>query len=378
MRKKFFLVGFILLLLVAVPVTVFLVQREQKIRIGAAPTTTLSFDMPTRSVNVNETFALNILMNTQTNSVGNAEIHIKFDPDKLTALTMQGGTFMPSVIGEAKIDNNAGTASIFVVTPLVGGVPLTQKSDGPQPVTAINFKAKAETGTTPTTVSFSPETKAFGETGGTLEPTSLIIASSLSNVAQITIGAAAAAGTTPTPTPTLPPGVTPTPTPTGTTTPTPTPTSAPGAKNKAPDCNSLTASPDKGNIPLTVTLTANANDQNDDVTSATFTFGDGQTQTVDKNIGQSGSFQVTHVYQNTGTIKPQAIVKDINGAASDACTDTLTIAAAGTTTGGEVATAATPTPVAAIPTTADFTPTAALTLGGSALLILGVLLLFVL
>lgn len=370
MRKKFFLIGFILLLLIAIPVTVFLVQRQQEIRGRAAPTTTLSFDLPTRSVNVNETFALNIIMDTQTNSVGNAEIHLTFDPIKLTALTMQGGTFMPRIIGEPKIDNNAGTASIFVVTPLVGGIPITQKSDGPQPVAAINFSAKAETGTTPTTVSFSPETKAYGETGGVLEPTSLIIASSFSNVAQITIGAAVAAGVTPTPTPT----------PTETTTPTPTTT----ARNKAPDCNSLTASPDKGNIPLTVTLTANANDENDDITSATFTFGDGQTQTVDKNIGQSGSYQVTHVYQNTGTIKPQAIVKDINGAASDACIDTITIAAAGATptvaaAGGGVAQATpTPIPVAAIPTTADITPTAALTLGGAALLILGSLLFFVL
>ena len=111
-------------------------------------------------------------------------------------------------------------------------------------------------------------------------------------------------------TPTLPPGVTPT------LTPTPTPL----AQNKVPSCTSLSVSPATGNTPLTVTITANAADQDNDVLSALFTFGDGQTQTVEKNVGQSGSIQVSHVYTNAGNITTQAIVRDRDGAASTACT----------------------------------------------------------
>lgn len=367
MRKKAFVIGFLLLLLIAIPVTVFLVQRQQELRSRAEPATTITFDPTSKSVKTNDSFSVNVVMDTAVNSVATAEIYITFDAGKLNVIELKPGSFMPHALVEPTFDNNSGTGFIAVDTLSADAspsdVPFTKRSDGPKPVAVITFKAKAETGSTPTTVGFSQQTKAFGETSGTLEPTSLILTSSLANVSKITISAVVT--TTPTPTPGI----------IGT--------------NKPPVCNSLTASPATGSAPLTVTLTANASDQDNDILSALFTFGDGQTQTVDKNIGQTGSIQVSHVYQNVGSASTQAIVRDRDGAVSTACANTITVAAGTITPGVGGAVTPTPTPLAAgstatptavptIPVTGDITPTTLLTIAGAALVVIGAILFFAL
>lgn len=372
MNKKAFLVGFIILLLVAIPATLFLVQKQQELRTRAEPATTIAFDPTTTTVGVNDTFTVNVAINTGANSVSTAEIHLTFDPAKLEATRIVAGSFMPHAIVESTPDNTAGRAFIAVDTLGAGAgntdVPFTKQSSGPQPVAVITFRAKAETGTTGTQVGFGQETKAFGETSGTLEPTSVITTSSLSNTARVTIGAA---------------GLTPTPT-TGAGTPTPTRTTG---QNKPPTCNSLTAAPASGNAPLAVTLTANGSDQDNDILAALFTFGDGQTQNVDKNIGQTGSIQITHVYPNAGSIAAQAVMRDRDGVVSATCTTTIAIGvatASATPTpgigGGQTATpSSTIAPTTApIPVTGDITPITIFTIAGTALVVIGAILLFAL
>lgn len=358
MRKKAFLIGILLLTLTAIPATVFLVQRQQEIRSRAAPASTIAFAPTTKSANVNDTFTINVVIDTGVNRVATAEVYLTFDPQKLTLSQLAPGPFMPHKLADPIIDNNAGTASIAVDTLSSGAsstdVPLTKQSQGQEPIAVATFKAKAETGATSTQVGFSQNTKAFGETAGTLEPTSLILTSSLANVARITI--TAGVSTTPTPTPAT-------------------------STNKIPVCTSLSALPATGSAPLSVTLTANATDQDNDIVSALFTYGDGQTQNVDKNIGLSGSFQVTHIYQNAGTVSSQTIVKDRDGATSTACTTSLTIGTGGTTTPTPtLKAAASPTvsPAPTIPVTADITPTTLLTIAGTALVVVGAILFFAL
>lgn len=371
MKKKFFLIGFIILVLVAIPATVFLVRQQQELRSRAAPATTVSFSPQAKTVQVNETFTVSTLMDTGVNSVATAEIHITFDASKLEATKVEPGptgSLMQHALITPTPNNIAGTAFIAVDTLQAGAsstdVPFTKKSTGAQAVAVFTFKAKAGT-PTPTEIKFSPETKAFGETSGTLEPTNLILSSSLANIARITVQAAAV---TPTPTGGA------TPTPTRSLTPTPT-GGVSQTQNKAPVCNSLTAAPATGIAPLTVTLTANASDQNNDIVSAAFTFGDGQTQNVDKNIGQSGSIQTTHVYQTAGTISAQATVKDRDGATSTACITSIT---ASLTTGQGTGGIATPTAVPQIPVTGDISPTLIFSVAGAALVILGTILFFAL
>lgn len=365
MKKKAFLIGFLVLLLAAIPATVFLVQRQQEIRSRAAPASTIAFDPATKQARVNDAFNLNITLDTGVNRVATAEISLTFDPQKLTVTKLEPGSFMPHQLAEPVIDNTVGTAFIAIDTLSSGAsstdVPLTKQSQGSQPIAVVTLRAKAETGATPTQVGFSQATKAFGETAGTLEPTSLILTSTLGNVARITITA-----------------VSTTPTPTGGVTPSPTPTGAAGV-NRLPVCNSLNLAPATGPAPLTVTLTANASDQDNDIVSTLFTFGDGQTQNVDKNIGLSGSFQVTHIYQNAGTLTPQAIVKDRDGGTSSACTANLTVSGIGGATPSATPKAGTsPTPVPTIPVTGDITPTTIFAVAGAALVILGAILFFAL
>lgn len=368
--KRALLIGSILILLIAIPVGVYLVRRQQELRLRAAPATTISFEPATKTVRVDETFSLNVMLDTGVNSAATAEVHIGFDVTKLTATEIRAGSFMPHALVTSTPDNTQGRAFIAVDTLPADAssesVPRTKRSDGPKPIAVVTFKGKVETGASPSQVRFLPETTAFGETAGTLEPTNLILSASLANAARITVSAQT---------------VGPTPTPTG---------AAP--QNRPPSCNSLTAVPATGRTPLTVTLTANASDQDNDVVSALFTFGDGQTQTVDKNVGRSGSIQVSHVYQSIGNLTAQAIVRDNNGAVSAACTTTVSITSG---TGGAAATPsgtsdvpsaggqpiATATPISTtqkIPVTSDIEPTKVLSIVGGVLLLIGTLLFFAL
>lgn len=127
---------------------------------------------------------------------------------------------------------------------------------------------------------------------------------------------------------------TPTPTPTGTGTPTPTPTPTPSS-NSVPDCTGLSVSPTSGNASLTVTLTCSGRDSNGDITAADFSFGDGNTRVVEKNVGNSGSLSTTYTYTSTGTFGPSCRVRDNNyvySNTSDACKKTVTVNGSGTTT----------------------------------------------
>lgn len=222
MKKKALIIGFVLLLLITIPASVFLVQRQQQLRIKAAPSTTLSFTPPAQSVNVGDTFSLSIMMDTGENSVATAQVRVTFDPAKLTATEIKPGSFMPHALSQTTPDNTAGTA--FIVVDTLGAdsspdsIPMTKKSIGAVPVAVITFKAKADTAGAATSVGFGQDTKAIGETSGALEDTSLILSSALSKTARITVTGAVA---TPTPTTVL------TPTPTAGLTATPTPTTGP-------------------------------------------------------------------------------------------------------------------------------------------------------
>ena len=68
MIKIALIVG-ILLILLAVPLTVFLVMQQQDIRQRAAPATTLTLSPPTLTVSVNQTFSLDVMIDKETGVV---------------------------------------------------------------------------------------------------------------------------------------------------------------------------------------------------------------------------------------------------------------------------------------------------------------------
>lgn len=203
----------------AIPATFYLVLRQQEIRGRAAPATTLSFDQTSLSKNVGDVFTLAVQINTGTNTISGAELHIQYDSSKLVAssITMAADPFLPVLLNDGTI-SSGGFAFITL-----GSQP-SQPKTGTGTLATITFRATASTGGAPTLIRFTTDTKVAGtgEAGNVL--------ASQPAPASVTIGVATTSTPTPSSTPTATPIKTPTPTSgVGGTTPTPLPTSLPGS-----------------------------------------------------------------------------------------------------------------------------------------------------
>lgn len=202
---------------------------------------------------------------------------------------------------------------------------------------------------------------------------------------------------TATPTEGIPPTFTPIP---PTLRPTTTPQSTPTA-NQHPVCTGLSASPTSGTAPLTVHFVGSGTDPDGPIQKFDFTYGDGKTQQIEKDVGITGSVEVDHTYTVSGSFVATLRIQDNNGVWSDPtdnCSVTittsggLTVTPSPTTTqrGGVAPTATrTPTPTASEAASASATPVVpevpvsggiipTLAVGLSGLLIIGLGLLLVL
>lgn len=213
--KKNIIIGSILLVLLVIGLGVgmFLVQQQQDLRKKAAPATTLSILPPTKTANVGDEVTLTVQMNTATNSVTGAELHITFDAQKLTLRDFTPLTdLLPVVFVSPQINNTAGTASMTV------SAQPANPAQGTGGVATLKFLVKAPG---QAAVGFDTQTLATGISEGT----NVLVSQ---NSATLTL-LAAGGGTTPTPTQAA--GASPTPTPTrsssGIATPTPTSTGSP-------------------------------------------------------------------------------------------------------------------------------------------------------
>lgn len=199
--KKRLIAIFLLLLAIAVPASVYLVLQQQEIRGRAEPATTLSFDPVTLTRAVGDTFTLNIMIDTGTNSVSGAELHIQYDATKLTAIAIDIAPmpFLPRVL----VQGSAQGGFAFIT---LGAQP-SQPQLGTGTLATLTFRATASTAGAPTFVRFTTDTAVAGtgEIGNVL--------ASQPAPASIVIGTAA------------------TPTPTAST---PTPTTAAGAPTATP------------------------------------------------------------------------------------------------------------------------------------------------
>lgn len=114
-----------------------------------------------------------------------------------------------------------------------------------------------------------------------------------------------------TPTPTITPGgPTLTPTPTTTTT-----------TNQNPICVGLSASPTSGTAPLTVHFIGTGEDSDGPVKKFEFDWGDGKTQTIEKDVGSRGTVEIDHTYTLSGTFISTLRIQDNNGAWSSPSDD---------------------------------------------------------
>lgn len=218
--KRLVLLGIIVILLAAIPLTLYLVQKQQEIRSRAVPSTTLSFAPPSSQNSpliktVGETFTLDVMMNPGTNEVVWAELAINYDPAKLATAeaALAPTNALPGVVKGPTY--TSGTTKITfsrMGAQEVGGITTTTK------IATLTLKALAQT-QTPIQITFDNQTLIRSTRGR--DPGDLNV---LSSTTPAWIAIAQAAGT-PTPSPTE--SVTPTSTPVPTTTGAPTPTSSP-------------------------------------------------------------------------------------------------------------------------------------------------------
>jgi hypothetical protein len=402
--KKLFLIGFIVILLVGIPVTVYLLQQEQETRTRAQKSTVLKFTPDSSQTspiqkNVGETIPLDIMVDPGTNLVSFVKLSIQYDSDKLEAEGTDA--FVPNtVVFPTVLEGPVYSTGKIEVTLSVGPDP-TKAIQSLAKAGTVTFKALADTPAgQPTLVTYGVTTQVLS-IGSTDQASENVLSSS--TPAAIAIGGDAEPSVTlepipsgsptptteitPEPTSTINDTPTPTDTPSATPTFTPTPTgSASGTTtpNEVPVCTSLAVDrATTGVAPFAITFTASGTDADGTISKVNFNFGDGDVSgdiTTTGGIGSNSvNVQTSHEYQNAGTYTASAILTDNNNGVStiDSCQQTI-IVQGGTGGGDTGGTDPTFTPTPTIAPTGVFD--SALGIGAIALFLMigGGLLFFVL
>lgn len=306
LKNKYFILGNLLLILIAIPLTLFFIRRQQELRGGAVPSSTLSFSPPQISTTLGENFNVDININPGQNLTSIVDITVLFDPTKLELIQMIPNTAVfPVTLRGPIISGGSASISLNIGADVTRAVQTTTKA------ATIIFKPLAATVEGPIKISFDPAQTRVLSLGAGDQPGENVLANT--SPATVTINPRVG-GVSPTPTPT--------PTPTSTLTPTPTPSNPP------PSCTSLSVSPQASGItPFSVTLKAQGNDPDGKITKVTFNFGDGGIQDVN-NATTSASFsaQLSHTYQNPGSFSTTAVFTDDKNAVSQPCTQVVEVA----------------------------------------------------
>lgn len=312
-RNKYFLLGILALVAIAIPVTIYFVQQQQDLQSRAAPSSNLTFTPSTQTVNVGDEFTLEATVDPGQNFVSFVQFSLTYDPAYLEVVAIEPNiTAFPLTLEGPTI--NDGSASIAVGI----GADVTKAIQTPTTVATVRMEALAATGATSTNISFTTGDTQVLSLSVDDQPGENVLSSA--TPAQVTILASGSA--TPTPTTTVVPTVT------QAVTPTPT--------NQTPVCTSLSVSPaSSGVAPFPVNFTANGGDDAL-ITKATFNFGDGTVQDVFQGLNaQTVTAQLSHTYQTQGSYTSSVTFTDNNGAISQSCTQVIQVSngSGGTGTG---------------------------------------------
>lgn len=307
--KKIFLLGFIIVLLFAIPITVFLTQKQQQTQSNAAPSTTLSFSPTSASVNVGQTTNFDINMQPGTNQVSFIKLVITYDPSQLS------------------VDPKTGLIPNSIFTVLQGPVDAVCSDNSSLHCLTVTLSV----GSNPSAV-ISSDTKIATLTVKGVSPSTASVGIDASQTQVLSIGASDQANENvllgqPAPATVTVSGA-------------PSSSSTSSSNNTAPTCSSLVLDRSStGTAPYALTFTASGTDSDGTISKATFNFGDGQQQDVTTGGGigtNSVNVQISHQYNNPGTYNASAVLTDNQGATSstDSCKVTVTVNAASGSTGG--------------------------------------------
>jgi len=378
--KRILLIGLVLVLLAAIPLTVYLVQQQQKTRISAVAKTTLSFDPSAKTVNVGETFSLAVKADpgANANQISLVKFTINYDPAKL-ATAAAGASGCPASPNDALCANTSAFPLIMqgpiyelgkISMTLSVGNDLTKAVKALTTAGTITFTALSPTDTgNPTKVTYSdaPDTKVLSIGSNDQFNENVLLDRIPALITIIESG-----------NPTEAPTAAPTAGPTESVTAVPTQASTQQTTATGPVCTSLTIAPSaSGTAPYSVNLTANGQSSNSTISKVTFDFGDGQTQDVTEAQGigtNSISVLQSHIYNNPGNYTATAVLTDDTGAVSPVGSCSVAISVNNGTQAAPTVIAEQPSP---LPPTG---PSQLITIGsiGAVIAIIGVVLLFAL
>lgn len=245
-RSKILLLGFIFVLLVAIPLTVYILQKQQEVRSRAAAATKLYFSQPSQTTpplttlqkSAGETFDLDIIVDpgTNQNQVSFIKLNIIYDGSRLDVVDSKldvNETAFPAILeapsytsGNASVTISVGADPAKVITTVIK-------------VATITFKVKAVTADPRISIAFTGSQVL--SIASSDQPSENVLANSI----PLSLTIVPAAAVTPTPTPTR--------SPVAPTTPTPTPTTRPAGAPAAP-----TATPSATVAPTIVVATPTA------------------------------------------------------------------------------------------------------------------------
>ncbi len=336
MKTKLILIGFLVLVLLAIPLTIFILQQQTQTAQHAAPSTNISLSTTQQQLTVGQNFQVNVNIDPGSNQISFVKLNISYDKTKIATagagITPNQSLNLQTLEGPTYTNCSGNTCYISVAYGIAANK--ANAISSADTLATINFTAVASTTDTgSTTVGFGNGNQAYS-LAPTDQPTQNAIVNTQS--LQLTINDVASptpAEATDTPTPA-----------TVTDTPTPEQTSGGGtngggenttpttvASNSSLLCNSLTAdNTSSPSAPFTVNFTVIGSDTTSNVNQVTLNFGDGSTQDLTSGGGiGTGSInaQISHTYPNTGIFTSSAILTDDTGATSDSssCTQVITI-----------------------------------------------------
>ncbi|MFC1646689.1 cohesin domain-containing protein [Patescibacteria group bacterium] len=222
--KRIYLIISVVVLALAIPIGVFFLRQRQDLRSLAAPATILSFNPTSITKQQGDIFSLDIIINTNDNTVSAAELIVNTDPDVVKVTGIIAGTFLSEILISGTNTDSSATITL--------GSPPTSPQQGTGTIATVTLEVIASSGTADVTLTGS-QVAGIGEQDNVLSGMS---------PATITVSGSSE---DPTPTPTTDPGSDNDPTST------PTPTTDPGSDNDPTSTPTPTTTINTDEVPVT-------------------------------------------------------------------------------------------------------------------------------
>lgn len=265
--------------------------------VHAYATPSLTFDQTNIYAPQDSTFTVKILINLDGNTAWGSKATIQYTTSELDVVSATKGTFFNTYADPVAIDTQNGLVEITGYSSSSSEVP------GSGTFASITFKSKKNSGSGGLAIACSTD----GSDSNILKfDGTNILDCSKTNTVALKYGATNT---------TLAPTVTTTP--------------VPAAGTVPPTCSGLSTDKTGGTgTPLTVKFSCSGVYTNGYINAAYFDFGDGTSDTIEKNVGSPGTVTTTHSYMTVGSLGASCKVRNndfVWSSVPDACKRIITI-----------------------------------------------------